>query len=568
MITKRIDRSGKTSSFEKLGKYVLEAKQSDAAILWTRTAEYVVDLNGAGEKVLWARLTHCEAEIPVLAIAEIEATQAQNTRSKVDKTYHLVISFPEGERPNRTQLEDIEDAICAALGFAEHQRISAVHQDTDNLHLHLAINKVHPQTLNIQEPYRDFYTLSETCRKLEQKHGLQVDHGIGEGQNKGRAADLEAHSGQQSLLSWIQESLGEPLKQCLATGQSWEDLHQVLTAYGLVIKPRGAGLVIATQDGTLGVKASAVDRGLSFKSLSDRWGDYQPPQQALEQTKIENGSQNTQGADCYQSGPRQRHPRAGSLWGQYQKEKEVVFQARAQALESLRVAHTQYTIQLKDWYRERRASVKTNPQLTAPSRRALYQELFQEMKADLAARQALDVDQRRAIRAQYAGLSWQAWLVQQSEQGNTDAFGVLRSRQQVRKRLAQALLTAEDIDSAKQIIHPHLRPSTRQNGDVLYRLKDGGLVEDAAHAVHVPEVTEAATLLALTLASERFPGRPLQVEGSPAAVQGLALNFADENLEKTRERLVLARELKMQQAGRKASSNQPKARIDNPGHTR
>ena len=112
---------------------------------------------------------------------------------------------------------------------------------------------------------------------------------------------------------------------------------------------------------------------------------------------------------------------------------------------------------------------------------------------------------------------------------------------------------------------------------MLYRLKDGGLVEDAAHAVHVPEVTEAATLLALTLASERFPGRPLQVEGSPAfkiivaemaAVQGLALNFADENLEKTRERLVLARELKMQQAGRKASSNQPKARIDNPGHTR
>ncbi|MGF2043786.1 relaxase/mobilization nuclease domain-containing protein, partial [Staphylococcus aureus] len=28
----------------------------------------------------------------------------------------------------------MEDRICAGLGFAEHQRVSAVHHDTDNLH--------------------------------------------------------------------------------------------------------------------------------------------------------------------------------------------------------------------------------------------------------------------------------------------------------------------------------------------------------------------------------------------------------------------------------------------------
>lgn len=225
-------------------------------------------------------MTNCEAELPVLAIAEIEATQAQNTRSKANKTYHLVISFPEGENPTREQLEDIEDVMCEALGFGAHQRISAVHRDTDNLHLHLAINKIHPTSLKLHEPYRDFYVINYICQQLEQKHGLIRDNRIGQGKRMRRAGDLEAHSGEQSLLGWIQEHLGESLKQVQRNGQSWQDLHDLLAEHDLVIKPRGAGLVIATADGMNGVKASAVDRSLSFKSLTDRFGGYQPPQQA------------------------------------------------------------------------------------------------------------------------------------------------------------------------------------------------------------------------------------------------------------------------------------------------
>ncbi len=292
---KRIDRQGKTSEFARLGRYVLEAKDDHAEILWTRTAEYVVDLNGEGDKVLWSRLSNCEAEIPILAIAEIEATQAQNTRSKLDKTYHCVISFPEGEHPSREQLEDIEDSICEALGYTEHQRISAVHQDTDNIHLHLAINKVHPQTLKVLEPYRDYYIRDKACRALELKHDLLIDNGMGQGQRLNRAGDLEAHHGEQSLLSWVQEQVGERLKQVCQQGINWQALHAVLAEYNLVINPRGAGLVIGTQDGSLHVKASSVDRALSFKKLTDRFGPYQPPlQQGQEQAQKKSESQSPQ----------------------------------------------------------------------------------------------------------------------------------------------------------------------------------------------------------------------------------------------------------------------------------
>ena len=106
------------------------------------------------------------------AVKEILATQARNTRSRGDKNYHLVVSFPEGERPTREQIEDIEDRLCAALGFEEHQRVSAVHQNTDNWHLHVAINKVHPRTFRNIEPFRDHYRLQEACAELEIRHGL------------------------------------------------------------------------------------------------------------------------------------------------------------------------------------------------------------------------------------------------------------------------------------------------------------------------------------------------------------------------------------------------------------
>jgi hypothetical protein len=97
------------------------------------------------------------------------------------------------------------------------------------------------------------------------------------------------HTGEQSLLSWIQETLGDSLKQIQTTGKSWADLHAILSEHDLVIKPRGAGLVIATADGKIGLKASSVNRGLSMKALTKRFGEYEAPQKKP-QEHVENVS--------------------------------------------------------------------------------------------------------------------------------------------------------------------------------------------------------------------------------------------------------------------------------------
>jgi hypothetical protein len=95
-------KAGERSSFDRLGRYILNVKQDDS-VLFTRTAEYVMDVKGGGENVAWYHTTNCHSDVPAVAIAEVLATQAQNKRSKSDKTYHLVVSLADGESLSREQ---------------------------------------------------------------------------------------------------------------------------------------------------------------------------------------------------------------------------------------------------------------------------------------------------------------------------------------------------------------------------------------------------------------------------------------------------------------------------------
>jgi hypothetical protein len=111
-------------------------------------------------------------------------------------------------------MEDIEDRLCAAIGFAAHQRVSAVHQNTDNWHLHVAINKVHPTSFRNLTPVRDHYRLQEACAELEIRHGLTREpHTVDPRQSAdrrqrkacGRTADFEAQHGEKSFGTWVRE---------------------------------------------------------------------------------------------------------------------------------------------------------------------------------------------------------------------------------------------------------------------------------------------------------------------------------------------------------------------------
>ena len=535
MIAKRIFARRGGAGYQRLSGYVLNVKQQhrEAAdpASWTRLGAYILDTPRTGEKVAWARAVNCGHDDPGWAVKHILSTQAQNTRSKSDKCYHMVVSFPEGERPSREQIEDIEDRLCDALGFGDHQRVSAVHQNTDNWHLHVAINKVHPTTLRNVTPIRDHFRLQAACAELEIKHGLkQETHTVDFAQSRarkarGKAADFEARHGEQSFLAWIQEHACA----AMAGGQGWQAVHQAAATFDLDVKLRGAGLVISHRgDSRLHVKASEVDRSLSFKAMADRLGTFEPADQKI------SGQQ-----------PSTRYERragSGDLYAAFQRNRDACVRARHAAIANLGAEHRAYARALTAWYRQRMRQEHALG-LKGVLRRDGLRHIAEQREKDRTARIGREREERRKVRAAHRIPQWQGYLQEEAAKGNERALASLRSRQRRTQRLEDEVLTAENADQARHIVHEHMKPSIRRDGRVVYRVTDGGVVSDEAAQVRVAQPTMAAAFLALSLAADRFGARPLMVRGtdafrsqvaSVAGIKGMSVTFADPALERQR----------------------------------
>ena len=110
---------------------------------YARLADYIADAGHKGEKSLMHWCVGCLGDDDYQSgIAEAVDAQALNTRSEKEKTYHLMISFrPEdGAKLVPEVFKAIEERFASALGYTEHQRHCGVHQNTANLHLHVAYN--------------------------------------------------------------------------------------------------------------------------------------------------------------------------------------------------------------------------------------------------------------------------------------------------------------------------------------------------------------------------------------------------------------------------------------------
>ncbi|MCA1908974.1 MAG: relaxase/mobilization nuclease domain-containing protein [Magnetospirillum sp.] len=311
MIAKRIDRKPEVrDDYANLGRYIAAAKEK-------------------GEKLDKFWIVGCDAGDKLtdldLALIEIEATRTLKP-GIADKTYHLVVSFHPGEENQLTQdqLQDIERSFAEALGFGEHQRVAGTHINTDNFHMHVAFNKIHPVTGRCHTPRQDFKTLARVAREMERKYGLVVDKGMTDSGTERnpvsrKARDLEAKTWQQSFERHLVEHKAEILKMIDGAG-SWHQVHEGLEEYGVALKKRGAGLVFAQTDGKGRMKASGLDRSCSLAKLEERLGPYQPPPEKAHPAPPKKP---------YRPKPMTRHPAQDRLWRTYTQTKKPGFLARA-----------------------------------------------------------------------------------------------------------------------------------------------------------------------------------------------------------------------------------------------
>ena len=329
--------------------------------------------------------------------AEMLALSQEAVRSK-DTVNHYVLSWHEGEVPSPEQIEQAVDVFLSELGLSEHQAIFGVHIDTDNRHLHIAVNRVHPDTLKVIKPNKgfDIEAAHQAIARIEHLQGwkreergrYQVEAGGELARDEASKAkprqpsqpkrDMEQRTGEKSAERVAIENAPGIVK----SARSWEELHHRFAVAGMRYEKTGSGATIFI--GEVGVKASSADRGASLAQLQKRFGPYEAPDvsRPVAERKSEPIKHGVPGWETYIAG-RKAHSRA-----------------RESATIELRQRHQAERKQLAAWQRDHRHELlmRTDWQGKGPLRNAWQSIVAAEQaaaKAVLAERQTRERHQLR-----------------------------------------------------------------------------------------------------------------------------------------------------------------------------
>lgn len=219
---------------------------------------------------------------------EMISLAEESIQSKMPVT-HWILSWQENEQPTREQVDEAVSLFLRGMGLAEHQTIYALHKNTGNYHLHIAVNRTHPYTEKVIQPHRgfDIEAAHKIVAEIEHKQGwasqMNARYRVNEQGHvvkniqrreqvkpKPKAEDFESATGEKSAQRIVQER-GHAVIQ---NASCWEELHAGLDAVGLRFSRKGSGAVIFVGD--TAVKASSVDRKFSMSRLCKRLGEFKP----------------------------------------------------------------------------------------------------------------------------------------------------------------------------------------------------------------------------------------------------------------------------------------------------
>ncbi len=511
-----------------------------------RLANYIADASHAGEKCLQAWCAGCWAgDDYELAIREVADTQALNTRTTREKTYHLIVSFrPEDETKLTPEvLKEIELEFAKALGFQDHQRHCGVHKNTNNLHMHVAYNMIHPEKLARHEPFRDYHVRDRVCREMERRFGLAIDNGGSVENTEPKltpvAATVEAQTGQQSFDGYVKERRGLILEdRGQATG--WQQFHAALARYGLELRPHGNGLVIKDRNGKHAIKASSLDRSLSMMHLVRRFGAYAPPNRTNEHYPED---------ERYTAKPVQREPNRGALYEEY----KAGITTRKAALEDLNNrVQAKFEYVRTTWDKERQ---KISREFFGRHRFELLKlARLHEAEHRLQVRKQIHAE-REKVRQETPYTSWTDYLRWKAGQGNETALAILRSKDQLVEPENQAfrrgqreviqekwlkkqveIMTSTDVSSrarrgllavakaselaemeaaapnGKRLLSG-FRSSIDAKGTVLIKLANGGMIRDTGREIVFTARDQLTQEAALLFAQAKW-GKAITMDGN------------------------------------------------------
>lgn len=498
----------------------------------------------------------CETNCFSLATAstEMDMVGTQNTRCN-DPVYHVILSWPDAERPTPDQIFESARHCLKRMGMEAHQYVFAIHDDTDNLHCHMTVNRVNPVSYKAASLYNDHFTLDRCCRELELKNGWKHDNGPYMVNDTGAivrrqkfyksapaaARQLEHFGDKESLFSYAVDNCREKLDSLFLQAEySWDDVHDVLIAAGLELRPKGQGLAIYDlgDDAQRPVKASRLHPELTLESQQELIGTFTPA--AIVRDVDRDGKDVLMTAvniDSQYDGllhRRDKEARAERRVERAMAREDLIARYKAYKTGFVRPVISAADVrtrfrEVSASYRIRKNNVRLN-QRDPLLRKLMFRALEVEKMKDMAALRLQIRDERKALKARPDSrpLSYRAWVEVQASQNDAAAISQLRGWAYREKRKNRTATISNNF--ILYAIADDIKPSkirgydthVNRDGAVVYSsrgkpvLLDRGVLLEVADA---PAEKGKNLVMALYISGQKS-GEKVEVRGEKEFVQG------------------------------------------------
>ena len=231
------------------------------------------------DRVAWAFGHNLPTDEATLAAHYMAFTADLSKRCKA-ACLHMSINWHPDETPTPEIMQEIARKTLALADLGEHQAFVMGHGDKAHRHLHLMINRVHPETGRAWDMYRSHQRFDRIMKQLADDYGFQhvpchaFDPEATREQAKGpntrsyRAALRGADTNRPQWSQANADLYAGRISEILDRGSSIDDLETLFAEDGLVLEPKGKGWVVGNAQSY--VKLSALGLTVTANGLAKR----------------------------------------------------------------------------------------------------------------------------------------------------------------------------------------------------------------------------------------------------------------------------------------------------------
>jgi hypothetical protein len=509
--------------------------------------------------------------------------------------------------------------ICALytlrkLGYQDHQYMVVAHDDRAHFHIHIMVNKVHPETYRALTPFRNWFTLDAAARALEARYGWTHTPGptrwdeeskkvvrtsrseriafrSARQQPTGAAAKFEQYHDEESMQSYVRREVAPRVRQLLSRRNvTWDDLHFLLSKAHLRFeKGESGGYTVLAVDSNIRVKPSDVFRHnfagkINRQATEAALGPWTSASTSLQQTAQHPAQQNGRNATQREERKAQRQADRVALMNEYSRYRN----RQREVCKAFTTDGRECAQYLREVLRQQKREIRASA-LSWPDKKILLSQAAAQSVLEVRALK-LAFQQRR--REQFPK-DLRSWVADRADEGDARAAAQLRGWRYADQRnqrrldarlesdalhlgpsphddsnagwaeLAQQRLAAQQKQQvlANQIAATRIWTINRKTGDVSYMLNGRVSVVDRGRIVTVLNQDEAALLFGLEMAVQKYGSR-IACTGSiewkrmvikTAVHHGISVEFTDLEMQyalRLKQRLANPRQRQRERGGR------------------